>query len=350
MADTRGRIRFLDVAKGLGILMVTFGHVTELSNPVDNYMSLYKITIFYFTSGYLLSYLNKYKETGYGKYFGGVFRHIAVPYFVFCILSTLLRTFRAWLRYKDVEEEFFLNVRLTVTLQGVATMWFLPTIFIAQILLFILVKNGDRIIAKIALLSVAFWPAGVFWYLDHYQPEFGIKTVLCKGIIATWFMAAGFMYHKLIQDHVDPRLRFVFGVALSAFTVWLSQYSMGIDFNMMEFGEIPSVFFIGGITGSLGVLLVFEGLEHFYVPKFLEYWGKNSLILMCSQRGLLLLNLIFAGWGSYYKLTEVVCKRFYLERICILIFLLLTVYGLVELIEHFKKSWRERKQLAEGAA
>ena len=54
-ASAKKRIRFLDVAKGIGILMVTFGHITELDNPVDHYMSLYKITMFYVVSGYLLS-------------------------------------------------------------------------------------------------------------------------------------------------------------------------------------------------------------------------------------------------------------------------------------------------------
>lgn len=173
MKEAGRRIRFLDMAKGVGILMVTFGHITELGNPVDQYMSLYKITVFYFISGYLMSYLNRYEKTGY----------------------------------------------------------------------------------------------------SHH-----------------------------------------------------------IDFNLMRFGDIPAVFFIGGICGSAGLLLVLEGLERVYVPAVLEYFGKNSLILMCAQRGLLILNIITEGWGKVFRLTDVVCKRFYIERLCILVILLVAVYGLTELI------------------
>ncbi|MBQ3281894.1 MAG: acyltransferase family protein [Eubacterium sp.] len=339
-AESGKRIRFLDVAKGIGILMVTFGHITELDNPVDNYMSLYKITLFYFVSGYLLSYLNRYKETGYGKYFLGVFRHIGIPYVLFSIAAIGVRVFRAYVGMKDVEPVFQEQLMKFVTLRGIATLWFLPTIFFAQIILFIIVKNSDHIIGKAALASVFFWPAAVLIYWNTYTPELGPQSVAAKSLIAVWFMAAGFMYHKALQDHIDPRLRFIIGVLLTGFTFWLSRYSSGIDFNLMNFGEVPWVFFVGGITGSLGLIMVLEGLEHVYVPKLLEYFGINSLIIMCAQRGLLFLNIITAGWGSLFRLTDVVCAEYYIERVCILILLLFMTSGLIELIRGCKESFR----------
>ena len=336
--DTGKRIRFLDVAKGIGILMVTFGHITELDNPVDDYMSLYKITMFYVVSGYLLSYLGRYKETGYGKYFLGVFRHIGVPYILFSIAAIGVRVYRASVNMKEIEPVFEKYFTKFITLEGIATLWFLPTIFFAQIILFIIVKNSDHIIGKIALASVLFWPAAVLFYWNTYTPELGPQSVAAKSLIAVWFMAAGFVYHWLIQDHIDPRLRFIIGLILTAFTFWLSKFSVGIDFNLMEYGEYPWAFFAGGITGSRGLMMVLEGLEHVYVPKILEYFGKNSLILMCAQRGLLFLNIITAGWGAMFKLTDVLCADYYIERVCILILLLLMTSGLIELINGVKKA------------
>lgn len=346
MAKEQKRIRFLDVAKGIGILMVTFGHITELDNPVDHYMSLYKITLFYFVSGYLLSYLNRYRETGYGKYFLGVCRHIGLPYVLFSIAAIAIRMFKAFLKFEDVGPVFHEHFMDFITLEGIATLWFLPTIFFSQIILFIIVKNIDSILGKIVLASVAVWPVGVLMYWNTYDPGIGPQSVAAKSIIAVWFMAAGFMYHYAIHDRLDPRFRFVIGVALSVFTFWLSRYSLRIDFNMMKFGEMPWVFFVGGITGSLGLLMVLEGLEKIYTPRLLEYFGINSLIIMCAQRGLQFLNVITAGWGKVFRLTEVVCARFYVERLCILILLLFMSAGLIELINGTKKVLFSRKETA----
>ena len=33
--DRKRRIKYIDLCKGLGILMVTWGHITKLGNPVD---------------------------------------------------------------------------------------------------------------------------------------------------------------------------------------------------------------------------------------------------------------------------------------------------------------------------
>lgn len=40
------RIMYIDLCKGLGILMVTLGHITTLANPVDMWMSSMKLSIF----------------------------------------------------------------------------------------------------------------------------------------------------------------------------------------------------------------------------------------------------------------------------------------------------------------
>ena len=50
------RIGYVDATKGLGMLLIMFGHVTEYDNPVDLWMSSFKVVIFYIMSGFLMSY------------------------------------------------------------------------------------------------------------------------------------------------------------------------------------------------------------------------------------------------------------------------------------------------------
>ena len=35
--EKKKRIKYIDLAKALGILMVTWGHITKLGNPVDTW-------------------------------------------------------------------------------------------------------------------------------------------------------------------------------------------------------------------------------------------------------------------------------------------------------------------------
>lgn len=38
--DRKRRIKYIDLCKGLGILMVTWGHITKLDNPVDTWAGI----------------------------------------------------------------------------------------------------------------------------------------------------------------------------------------------------------------------------------------------------------------------------------------------------------------------
>ena len=45
--DKKRRIKYIDLCKGLGILMVTWGHITKLDNPVDTWAASFKMAIFF---------------------------------------------------------------------------------------------------------------------------------------------------------------------------------------------------------------------------------------------------------------------------------------------------------------
>ena len=60
------RIGYVDATKGLGMLLIMFGHVTEYDNPVDLWMSSFKVVIFYIMSGFLMSYSGSIKKRSFG--------------------------------------------------------------------------------------------------------------------------------------------------------------------------------------------------------------------------------------------------------------------------------------------
>ena len=107
---------------------------------------------------------------------------------------------------------------------------------------------------------------------------------IAKGLVAVWFLQAGYLGYEAFRwamaklQGVKPEeipaslladqgsklsyLKFALGLGLSLFTIWFTKYNPHIDFNGMTIGEGLSsyAFFLGGITGSYGALLVFEFL------------------------------------------------------------------------------------------
>jgi len=63
------RIAYVDAAKGLSILMIALGHITKLGNPVDLWMSSFKVSIFYIISGFLMCYSGSVKNRNFRKLF-----------------------------------------------------------------------------------------------------------------------------------------------------------------------------------------------------------------------------------------------------------------------------------------
>ena len=83
------RKRYLDAAKGWGITMVVFGHITSLGNPVDQWFGAYKLAIFYIVSGYLLGMRQSFRKMNTGQYVLKHFKSLMIPYFGYSAIVIL---------------------------------------------------------------------------------------------------------------------------------------------------------------------------------------------------------------------------------------------------------------------
>lgn len=75
------RMKYLDVSKGLGVLLIMYGHITYIDNPVDTWMSSFKIVIFYVIAGYLLNYKDTIEKTKFKDFVLKLIRTLIIPYF-----------------------------------------------------------------------------------------------------------------------------------------------------------------------------------------------------------------------------------------------------------------------------
>lgn len=150
MSDSVGtteRKKYLDAAKGWGILMVVFGHITKLGNPIDIWFGAYKLAVFYFVSGYLLAMRQSFRKMSTGEYIKKHAKSLLIPYLgysAFVMLYNVIVGIMKWKSTTDIVKRFLLQAYMTFSFRGISALWFLPTLFFAQVLFYFCNKKQKR--------------------------------------------------------------------------------------------------------------------------------------------------------------------------------------------------------------
>lgn len=124
MSDSVGtteRKKYLDAAKGWGILMVVFGHITKLGNPIDIWFGAYKLAVFYFVSGYLLAMRQSFRKMSTGEYIKKHAKSLLIPYFgysAFVMLYNVIVGIMKWKSTTDIFKRFLLPGIYDIQFQG----------------------------------------------------------------------------------------------------------------------------------------------------------------------------------------------------------------------------------------
>lgn len=339
---TKKRLTYIDMSKGLGILLITYGHITTLGNPIDSWMSLFKITIFYIISGYLLALSNKAESYTCMEYGKRLFYSIMKPYFLFSIIGFFYRFSILSLKADELDLSFAKDyIYSTVTLRGVSTFWFLPTLFFGNLIFFWILRQKKRWLLAFPLtlpIVIGSFSASLLSsLLESLSKEAFLLVsypilVIAKSSVAIWFLAIGYLLFFLHGRIPKGITRLLLGIVGLLMTWFLSTRTSGIDFNNLKLGSSPALFYIGGVIGSFSCLLTFEFISNFSSLPPLVYFGKNSLLLMILQRIFYLIAISTSGWKSIAGIANTIGLRYYIDCFGILCILLLMAYPIIEFI------------------
>ena len=261
---------FVDAAKGLGMLAIIWGHMDYLWSTSSVWFSSFKIAVFYVVVGLLKAY--RYGERGQRDSCAQVMKKrwysLVIPYGVFSALAILAHlaflTIHGGSRLAALKGD----VILTVTLRGVATLWFLPTLLIAE-LLFAAVRPEGWSAAKRILVCVL--APAILCVVGYFYQEMDIPgadrlwvqvvrnlfIVLAKSVSGFWFMLA--------------------------VNLGLSLLSPDLDFNSFKLGSFAPVFYLNGVLGSVAVLELLRWLEARISLRPLIWCGRHSMFLMATH-------------------------------------------------------------------
>ncbi len=366
----KDRIGYYDVARGLGIIFVVIGHIDTFYMPFRQYVISFHMALFLIISGMLMAETGE-ADKNYRKVVWKKCKRIMVPYFLFSFLSIgieaariLINNMFSWPHLRSL----FLT---TLTMQGISVMWFLPTLFLSELLFLairklavLLCSPGKRAIAAdvLTVVSVAILVVCIIWCnfleqvsyagrTDHeiYERLHEVLLWLIRSAFSTVFVCVGYFVRKyMIPLKIPAYLYCLTGVLLLLVSAGMCSINPGVDLRSLEWGETgiwvwnfyftifvkAAVYLFGAVTGAMGTIFVCKAWDKYsqhFVLQVLAFLGGNSLIIMAT-------HLDFHVLHFSMELADILnryMKSSVLYHVCVLIFVFTAEFVLSRVINRF---------------
>ena len=256
------RLHYIDILKGIGIILVILGH-SCISGKVYVYIFSFHMPLFFFISGYLYINNNNFMNFVYKK-----IKTLLIPYICFAVITGIIYS----LISNNFDLLFLLEKILYLkgeVLQLDSPLWFLPCLFFAEIIYYIVYKFADKddkkIITALILLSLV-------GYFSKVILPFGIQIAF-TGVV---FMGLGNLFKKYeLKIKISKYLLlglFIIGGAISLKNGVINMYRLTYNNYIM--------FYVGAL---ISIFICFEVAKFIKTNNVLEYLGRNSLIFMATH-------------------------------------------------------------------
>jgi fucose 4-O-acetylase-like acetyltransferase len=271
------RIVWIDIAKGIGIFLVIVGHLISPGNILYHWICSFHMPLFFFLSGICLK-----NDRNYGDFIVRRMKSLLLPYLFFGILITImelgLHSF----------SEIFDNLRIRLFNYG--AMWFIPVLFVTELLFFPVSKINNRFMLVIILLISAV----IGWKLSDISLSTPLAMSTCFS--ALFFYGLGFLNQRFIQC-LQSKKYFLFlftGIHIILLFLWNTEIVMAAN-------EIPQpiINYSSAIVGLVAFCLASNLLTKVKwvggvnIYKSIIYTGFNTLIILC-------LHMEFISYASTY--------------------------------------------------
>lgn len=281
------RLDYLDMTKGLAIILVAIGHI-YCTNPITKWIYSFHMPLFFFICGCLAYYKrDKDNSKSFKELIIARLYTLILPYCIFSGLNIAI----SYIIFKYSFKHLIWDIIPTVTFAGVGAVWFLPVLFIAEILFIMLNRYVNnkylRIFTIIVLTIVPFVVSG---------KDISVVTlVFARSFIGLCFIFIGYYMFKFINN---VNVHWIVVLLMLSLTIPLSKINGDPSIWNLTFNNI-FLYFLSAILGSLTIILLFKKLPY---NKHLSYLGVNSLPIMALHQNIIaVINKVIPGWpyGSY---------------------------------------------------
>ena len=260
--ENNTRIAYIDNAKGILILCIVLGHIyTE--GAIHKLIYVFHVPAFFIISGILFNY-SKIFEKNYVSILKKKICHLLVPLVFFEILGAIVYI----IRFGFTQSIFgFIYNTLHFDFNN-GPDWFLFVLFVDEVVFIIICKIIKN---RYIIGGLAIGVAVLSLVLS--------SNMISKVMLSFSFIAIGYIFFRLLQ-----KINVWAIVVTLCLIVICTIGNTVVDVSQMHLGN-PIMFWLGALAGTYLILAL--GIYKSF--SILEFYGKNSLIIMGTHQPLLLL-------------------------------------------------------------
>ena len=272
MSTITDRHAWIDNAKGLGIILVVYGHILPSDTLMFDWVVSFNLALFFFLSGVL------YKERPLAAVMSRSWRRLMVPYFTWAVA-----TYVFWITIgrhvgKGMESDMSVVKPLLGIFYGINSddwlvfnrpLWFLPALF--SLLLFYASIPSLRNRALVVFLMPVSVLGHVLVRSDLPLPPWGIAPCL---IYFPFFVAGTFCSpnYKRLQVPKSSTVWLAAGVS------WILHFCiLVLSARFFDFAEARLALPILGISGVVFASAAIGDC------RWLQFIGRNTIAILCAH-------------------------------------------------------------------
>lgn len=266
------RIEYIDVAKGIGILLVYVGHCStgtpDISSVIE-WIYAFHMPLFFFASGLLFPREKMHILTFYRNKFAS----LVIPYILFSIIHYV--TFKMFHMPAGA-------IGIVLHGWGSNALWFIPILLLANIAQYHIVfgKWYAKLVSILSIIMLLIWKSVTNDWLPYCVSEL------------PWFymcLLTGYLMKSVILKLNSIKYQWVYGV-IGLIILTLFVFCIAYPYNENYRHQDNDVFcwimrYGIGILGSISVILISMSIATKKTSsKVLSWFGTNSLVILCTHQ------------------------------------------------------------------
>ncbi len=318
VAVNKKRIGYVDLYKGIGIMLMIFGHVS-FWGTLDHLIHAFNMPMFFLASGLFYSKKSR-EELTFTSFFVKKSKSLLVPYFVFGIINYL-----AFVMFNgfDINPLFHLIWQNNHDVAIAGALWFITALLIAESIYFLIDRycNYATRIAIIFILAVIGSTASLFL-------PFILPWTMSAAFVGVLFFYVGI----LVRENAERLFSIKWYLALTAALIDVVLIYVNGELNMRNevYAIIPLSIF-NAVVASVLLLYFCQKAEGLLCDGMICRWlkdvGKNSIVYLVLNQLVILVS---------FRILEMFSLNKHISKIVCFIMSLIVLYFLEKLLTRTK--------------
>ncbi|MBQ7522127.1 MAG: acyltransferase family protein, partial [Clostridia bacterium] len=193
----RKRVEYIDIAKGIGILLVMLGHILvyesdEVLAKIQNFIYSFHLPMFFIITGILCRRYRSWENKSLSELLKGKLKTLIYPYFIFSAIMVLFHMFLYFVLHMGTYEEIPNIISMTIKFEGYGVLWYLFVLFIAIMMFYIFekLKWNRYIVLTLLIFSGSFFA----YQFPMFSAEFGIWNKVISYYFTRWIISCSYIY------------------------------------------------------------------------------------------------------------------------------------------------------------